>query len=172
MEFKVLELLEDWRPQCLAIFNGIIEEGLAFPWDKPWTMTEFDAYYVPEQPVWCAVTSGDLPVSPDKKVLGFVHIKPNGVGRLAHVANCGYNISPEARGKGIGKALVAKAIEVARDMGYVGMQYNAVVSTNTIAIKLYESFGFSIIGTVPQGFRLGSKDNPHYVNHHIMYLVL
>jgi len=165
MQFEVKEIQEAWRPRCLEIFNGIIEEGVAFPWDKPWTMEEFDAHYVPEEPVWCAV-------DPDGQVLGFVHIKPNGAGRLAHIANNGYNIAPEARGQGVGKALVAKAIEVARTMGYVGIQYNAVVSTNTAAIRLYESFGFSIIATVPKGFRFGSRENPTYVDHHIMYLAL
>jgi ribosomal protein S18 acetylase RimI-like enzyme len=41
------------------------------------------------------------------------------------------------------------------------MQFNAVVSTNTRAVALWERFGFRIIDTVPEGFhhaRLGYVD--------------
>jgi ribosomal protein S18 acetylase RimI-like enzyme len=57
-------------------------------------------------------------------------------------------------------------------MGFRGIQFNAVVATNIAAIKLYESFGFRIIGTVPDGFRFGSADNPSYVDRHVMFLEL
>jgi ribosomal protein S18 acetylase RimI-like enzyme len=69
----------------------------------------------------------------------------------------------------VGRLLVEKSLEVARAMGYRAMQYNAVVSTNTGAIALYRSLGFEIIGTVPNGFRLGPPETPRYVDMHIMY---
>lgn len=165
MPYELREMDEELKPQCMKIFNDIIEEGLAFAWETPYNDDDWDAHYKPGQPIWCAVDT-------DGNVLGFVHVKPNGEGRMAHIANNGYNVAKAARGQGVGKALVAKAIEVAREMGYRGIQYNAVVSTNIAAVKLYESFGFSIIGTVPRGFRQGTQENPHYVDHHIMFLEL
>ncbi|MDR2035509.1 MAG: GNAT family N-acetyltransferase [Coriobacteriales bacterium] len=161
MTFELREVDDSLRPQCLEIFNEIIAEGETIPWEVPFTQANFDAYYVPEEPLWCAVAGNT--------VLGFVHIKPNGLGRTGHLANCGYSVARAARGKGVGKALVAKSIEVARAMGYTGIQFNAVVATNTVAIGLYRSFGFKIIGTVPNSFRFGSPEDPHYVDRHIMY---
>lgn len=46
------------------------------------------------------------------------------------------------------------------------MQFNAVVETNTAAVKLYRSLGFDILGTLPEGF-----DHPTegFVGLHIMH---
>ena len=33
------------------------------------------------------------------------------------------------------------------------MQFNAVVASNTRALRLWESLGFEIVGTVPDAFR-------------------
>jgi ribosomal protein S18 acetylase RimI-like enzyme len=46
------------------------------------------------------------------------------------------------------------------------MQFNFVVSTNKAAVNLWQSVGFKIIGTIPQGFNhklLG------YVDAYIMF---
>ena len=32
------------------------------------------------------------------------------------------------------------------------MQFNAVVETNTVAVRLWQSLGFQVLGTVPQAF--------------------
>ena len=36
-----------------------------------------------------------------------------------------------------------------RDQGYRGIQFNAVVETNEAAVRLWQSLGFEIVGTVP-----------------------
>ena len=41
-----------------------------------------------------------------------------------------------------------------RAHGFAGLQFNAVVSTNKVAIALYEKLGFTKVGTIPGGFRL------------------
>jgi L-amino acid N-acyltransferase YncA len=57
-------------------------------------------------------------------------------------------------------------IEEARRLGYHGMQFNAVVATNTKAVALWESLGFDIVGTVPDAFRhVGGEMVPV----HVMY---
>ena len=50
-----------------------------------------------------------------------------------------------------------------------GMQFNAVVASNTRAIRLWESMGFETVGTVPDAFR-HATGGPTPV--HIMYLAL
>jgi len=165
MQIHLALIEEKYEADCLAIFNEIIDEGLTFPMDTPFSLEEFRKKYPPHETVWCAVDEND-------RVLGFVHIHPNNVGRCSHVANCGYCVASESRGKGIGRMLVAKSLEAAREQGYRGMQFNAVVSTNTAAIALYRSFGFEIIATVPGGFRQGSIEDPRFVDMYIMYLEL
>jgi len=148
----------------LAITNQIIEEGKTFPWDTPLTEEDLRTLYAPEDAIWCAVR--------DDELLGFVHIHTNGVGRVSHIANFGFNVRRDARGQGVGHALVEKALEIARMMGFHGVQFNAVVSTNTAAIHLYKQYGFEIIGTVPGGFRLGGNGTnltASYVDRYIMY---
>jgi ribosomal protein S18 acetylase RimI-like enzyme len=49
------------------------------------------------------------------------------------------------------------------------MQFNAVVESNTRAVTLYESLGFRVIGTIPEGFR---HPRLGYVGLHIMHRAL
>ena len=50
--------------------------------------------------------------------------------------------------------------------GFRSIQFNAVVETNEPAVRLWQSLGFHIIGTVPEAF-----DHPKlgYVGLHVMY---
>ena len=64
---------------------------------------------------------------------------------------------------------VSTSIAWHRDQGYHGIQFNAVVEPNTAAVKLWESLGFHIVGTVPEAFRSPSRG---LVSLHIMYLPL
>jgi len=63
-------------------------------------------------------------------------------------------------------AMLKKYEVSAAEVGYHGMQFNAVVSTNTRAIGLWRSLGFDIVGTVPGAFR-HAVHGP--VDLHIMY---
>jgi GNAT superfamily N-acetyltransferase len=78
-------------------------------------------------------------------------------------------VDPQRRGNGAGRALGEHAVEWARAAGYRGMQFNAVVETNTAAIALWRSLGFGIIGTVPGAFR---HPEHGFVGLHVMYLEL
>ena len=62
-------------------------------------------------------------------------------------------VSPNSQGKGIGKLLCEHSIEFAKQKGFLGIQFNIVVSTNTNALSLWKKLGFEIIGTTPKGFR-------------------
>jgi len=46
------------------------------------------------------------------------------------------------------------------------MQFNAVVETNTRTVRLWQSFGFEILATVPEAFHHPVHG---YVGLHIMY---
>ena len=67
-------------------------------------------------------------------------------------------VLPYYQGRGIGKALVAHSLQKAKELGYVGMQFNAVVAGNRSAIAAYEGAGFRRIGCIEDGFRLKSGE--------------
>ncbi|MEI4878363.1 GNAT family N-acetyltransferase, partial [Klebsiella pneumoniae] len=91
-------------------------------------------------------------------VLGTAKMGPNRPGPGAHVATASFMVTEEARGRGIGRALGEYVLAWARTQGYAAMQFNAVVESNAAAVRLWQSLGFRIIGTVPEAFahpRLG-----------------
>ena len=92
-------------------------------------------------------------VDEDDAIVGTYIIKPNHVDLGSHIANCGYMVHPNYQGKGIGRLLCEHSIDFAKQKGYLGIQFNIVVSTNTNAVNLWKKFGFEIIGTTPKGFR-------------------
>ena len=63
----------------------------------------------------------------------------------------------------------AWVVEWHREQGYRGIQFNAVVETNTAAVALWESLGFRIVGTVPGAFRSAGHG---FVGLHVMWLDL
>jgi len=88
----------------------------------------------------------------DGVVLGTATMYANRPAQGSHVASGSIMVAAEARGRGAGRALVREMISWARRSGYAGIQFNAVVETNTAAVRLYESEGFVVIGTVPGAF--------------------
>ena len=80
-------------------------------------------------------------------------IKPNQVDLGNHIANCGYMVNPKHQRHGTGTLLCEHSINFAKEKGYLGIQFNIVVSTNKTAVKLWQKFGFEIVGTTPNGFR-------------------
>ena len=92
-------------------------------------------------------------VDNEGSILGTYFIKPNQIDLGNHIANCGYMVSPLHQGRGVGQQMCEHSIAFAREKGYVGIQFNIVVSTNIHAVKLWKKYGFEIIGTTPKGFR-------------------
>jgi len=74
---------------------------------------------------------------------------------------------PEARGKGAGKALLARLIEIARERGMHAM-VAVIDAENAVSIRLHERFGFISAGLMPQlGMKLGTWRDQYQ-----MYLLL
>jgi len=57
----------------------------------------------------------------------------------------------------------------ARQFGFLAMQFNYVISTNTAAIRLWQDLGFAIVGTLANAFRHPEKG---YVDVYVMYRAL
>ncbi|GAL19168.1 GCN5-related N-acetyltransferase [Vibrio maritimus] len=56
--------------------------------------------------------------------------------------------------------------KVAIELGFEAMQFNSVVSTNTIAVALWKSLGFDIVGTIPRAYKHSSLG---YIDSFVMY---
>ncbi|MEQ8627428.1 GNAT family N-acetyltransferase [Ekhidna sp.] len=129
------------------IFSEVVKKGdtYVFPDDTP--KADLRKYwFTPEMETYVAE-------SENGEIVGTYFLKPNYPGRGNHIANAGYMVKPSQQGKGIGKQLCEHSMQIAEDLGYIAMQFNIVVSTNTAAVRLWQKFDFEIIGTTPNGFQ-------------------
>lgn len=151
------------RAAVVDIARELVRSGDTYAYDPDITDDALWAYWRP--PVGghgFVATVGDA-------VVGMFVIRPNHPGPGAHIANASYAVRADQRGLGLGRAMGEASLEEARALGYAGMQFNIVVSTNRAAVKLWRSLGFRVVGTVPDGFRL---PDGRRVPHHIMYRTL
>lgn len=150
-------IVRAWReedlPAMTAIWNEVVEEGLAFPQEDCLSPEEARAFFAAQSRSAVAERVGD------GSILGLYILHPNNVGRCGHICNASYAVSSESRGLRIGEKLVRDCIAAAPAFGFRVLQFNAVVATNTRARRLYEKLGFTQLGTIPGGFRC--KDG-HY----------
>lgn len=102
---------------------------------------------------WTGADHGTWLAEIDGTVLGSYYLKTNQAGGGKHVCNCGFVTSPAARGKGIARAMLDHALETARAAGFLAMQFNFVVSSNTRAIDIWTRSGFDTVGRLPDAFR-------------------
>jgi GNAT superfamily N-acetyltransferase len=151
--------IDDW-PQIWPFFARIVADGETYAY--PDSLGSDEA-----QDLWMEKPPGHTVVAVDgDSVLGSAKMGPNRPGRGAHVATASFMVDPAQQGRGIGRALGMYVVEWAHAGGYRGIQFNAVVETNTSAVHLWRSLGFEIIGTVPGAFR---HPRHGHVGLHVMY---
>lgn len=146
--FKVRKArLEDFE-QIYSIFCKILDAGTTYSYsNKEMTPDRSLAYWISAPGTKCFVADCG------GEIAGMASVRPNRTCHGDHVANASLVVSPEHQGKGIGKALAKRVLKEAKKLGYKAMQYNFVVSTNKIAVDLWKSLGFAIVGTLPKGFQ-------------------
>ena len=88
----------------------------------------------------------------ENEIVGTYYIKTNQPGGGAHICNCGYIVSPNARGQGIAEVLCKHSLNEARRLGYQAMQFNFVLASNDGALRLWHRLGFETVGTIPDAF--------------------
>jgi len=153
---------EDW-PQVWPFFDEIVQEGETYAY--PLDLTSEQA-----RELWTMRPPGRTVVlEEDGRILGSATMGPNRPGRGAHVGTASFMVSSQARGRGVGRRLAEHVVQWHRDQGFRAIQFNAVVETNTSAVRLWQSLGFRIIGTVPEAFDSRSHG---LVGLHVMHLRL
>lgn len=152
----------DW-PAIWSILQPVFRAGETYAVDPDIDASSAQSYWL-EQPNACLVA-----VSVWGEIVGTYYLKTNQPGPGNHVCNCGYVVSAEARGQGVASALCRHSLDLARSLGYRAMQYNFVAATNVGAVRLWQSLGFDIVGTLPGAFHHPTRGD---VDAHVMYQVL
>ncbi len=149
----------DDAPAVWAILEPIIRGGESYALPRDMTREAAIAWWLAPHNEAFVAQDGDA-------IVGTYFIHPNQLGGGSHVANCGYATAAHATGKGVARAMCAHSLEHARARGYRAMQYNIVVSTNERAVRLWQSMGFSIVGTLPGAFAHPTRGD---VDAYVMY---
>ncbi len=143
------------------IWNSVVADGVAFPQTELLNADSGAEFYAAQSHTGVAVDAAG-------KICGMYILHPNNIGRCGHICNASYAVDKTLRGQGIGEALVRDCLKTASELGFRILQFNAVVSTNTPALKLYKKLGFVRLGTIPGGFKMDDGTwadiVPHYIN--------
>ncbi|MFO7964881.1 MAG: GNAT family N-acetyltransferase [Desulfobacterales bacterium] len=151
----------DWK-LIRPILHDVFGNGDTYPHspDTP-ESAEHDYWIVSPTASYVAVERGN--------VVGSYYLKPNQPGLGSHVANAGFIVKRSKRGLGIGRAMGRHSLFEAKRLGFMALQFNLVVSTNTASLKLWRSLGFSVVGTLPLAF---NHNVFGYVDAFVMYRLL
>ena len=150
----------DWRV-IWPFLHQIVVAGDTFTYDPELGNAEAEALWMVRAPGRVVVAEAH-----GGEVVGTANMYANRAGPGAHIASASYMVDPVHQGRGVGRALVSDSLHWARALGFRGMQFNAVAQTNSSAVRLYESLGFTVVGTVPGGFR---HPVDGYVGLHVMF---
>ncbi len=142
-----------------AIMEPIIRAGETYTLPRDMDKESALAYWFSaEREVFVAEDNGH--------VVGTYCLQANQKGGGAHVANCGYMTAVSATGRGVARAMCEHSLGRARGRRFRAMQFNFVISTNERAVRLWQSFGFEIVGRLPKAFLHPTLG---YVDAYIMY---
>src|SRR5215467_6661139 len=151
--------LEKDSASLWAILESVIRAGETYPLPRNMDRHTALAYWFSTgHEVFVAEDSGEI--------VGTYFLKANQKGGGAHVANCGYMTAPHATGRGVARGMCAHSLERARQRGFRSMQFNFVVSSNERAVRLWQSFGFEIVGRLPKAFEHPTLG---FVDAYVMY---
>lgn len=160
MKLEVRKFQQQDIRGAIRVWNQVVEDGVAFPQlefldeqsgleffcEQSYTGVAYDA------------ESGEL--------LGLYILHPNNIGRCGHICNASYAVSREARGQHVGETLVRHCLNMAKELDFQIMQFNAVVKSNTAALALYRKLGFVQLGVIPGGFLMKDGSYEDIVLHY------
>jgi len=141
------------------IFREVIAAGKTYPLDRDTPREEALAY-------WFQRDANVYVAENENGVVGAYTLHANQSGGGAHIANAGFIVRADARGQGIGRAMGEHCLSEARRLGFRALQFNYVISTNELAVRLWQQLGMKIVGTLPGAFRHPTKG---YVDVYVMY---
>lgn len=162
MSLEIREIGADEFDLVWPIFHAVVAAGDTYSYAPDIGLEEARA-------MWTSAPTRCFAALIDGTAAGCYMLRPNQPGLGNHVANAGYMVAPQARGQGLAGTLCEHSMAAARAAGFLAMQFNCVVSTNEVAVKLWRKHGFAIVGTVPRAFRNATRG---LVDIHVMHRFL
>lgn len=159
---KIRPVTSHDRDSIWAIIGPVIHAGETYT--LPFDMLEAEAVRY-----WTGSDRHAFVAEDNGVVLGTYYLRTNQLGGGSHVANCGYMTHTDARHKGVARAMCEHSLNKAKQLGFLAMQFNFVVSTNERAVRLWFSMGFKEVGRLPLAFRRPTGD---YVDALVMFRTL
>jgi RimJ/RimL family protein N-acetyltransferase len=145
----MVTIREAHRPEDLdpiwSIIEPVIRAGETYALPQDWSRDEALGF-------WFCDGYDVFVADDDGEVVGTYFLHPNQKGGGSHVANCGYITAAAAAGRGIARQMCSHSLEYAKKRKFRAMQFNFVVKTNERAVRLWQSLGFEIVGTLPEAF--------------------
>lgn len=148
----------DWDA-IWPIFREVAQAGETYAFDT-------DTSKEQAKKLWLDAPRKTFVAEESGEILGTYYLKTNQLGPANHVANCGYMVSSNARGRGLATLLCEHSQQTAIALGYQAMQFNFVVSTNAVAVKLWNKLGYETVGRLPKAYRHHEQG---YVDALVMY---
>jgi L-amino acid N-acyltransferase YncA len=132
-------------PRALELLNHAVLVDRAWPFEAALGAAEFEAYF-------CSHAAFGLLVG--GTIVGAFYCKPNFPGRCDGICNGGFVVAPEARRRGVGRAMADCFFRVGERLGYRGALFNLVFASNTASVALWRSVGMQLVGTIPGAARM------------------
>jgi GNAT superfamily N-acetyltransferase len=139
---EIREASADDHDELFVAFSHIVRAGEGFPQAHPVSRPDFDEYWIRHSSSVCVARFGGY-------LIGGYYLKPNFVGRAAHIANAGYFVTALYRGTGVGRSLVEHSLRGARTLGFDALMFNLVFESNS-ARTMYAKLGFEEVGRIPR----------------------
>lgn len=160
MQVEIRQYEQQDAGGAAAVWNEVVEDGVAFPQTELLDAQSGHAFFSAQS------FTGIAYDTESGEIVGLYILHPNNVGRCGHICNASYAVKGGLRGQHIGEKLVQHCMSKAKELGFGILQFNAVVSTNEPALRLYKKLGFQQLGVIPGGFRMkdGTFEDiiPHY----------
>lgn len=137
--------------QIWPFFQHIIRAGDTYAYDVDMDRScAFQVWMQQPKQTWVAEWRAE---DGTNRIVGSYYLKDNQGGNGRHVANAGYMVDSRARGQGVASRMCQHSLQQATSLGYLAMQFNCVVSTNHVAIHLWKTWGFEIVGRCLKAFQ-------------------
>jgi RimJ/RimL family protein N-acetyltransferase len=147
MEITIREAHPDDAAQLVPFVRRLTEEPGIYILMGP---GEFTLTVEQERQVLADYAQADncvfLVAEAEGRIVGMLNCKGGTRRAKRHEVVLGMSVAREWRGQGVGKKLMARAIEWARGTGIVTRIELLVFTRNEVARHLYESFGFVVEG--------------------------
>ena len=143
---EIRKAIEKDESQIWEIIKSVISTGDTYIFSPNSSKEKMLAF-------WCGADKRTYVAISEGKIVGTFFLKDNQPDLGSHIANAGYMVALEAKGKRIGRQMAEFSIEEAKRLGYRAMQFNFVVKSNANAVRLWRNLGFEIIGAIPEAFQ-------------------